>query len=162
MQRNKQFVEETHRVWGEHFDAIKHRIPRHISENLYSLHDATIEGGEMSEGAFVLRIKQGSGNHWRIRTITFEDCELLQLDEPLKNGWWNDVEIDFTDDGRYRIGILFHGRGASEDVDEQYRVLELYASSIAIERDEYTEEELEQQRVMQARIQRVSRKTCPE
>lgn len=90
---NDRLFHQVNEAHSKQIDSIWNKIPKDIQENLFSLHDATLEGAEQTERSLTLFLKQDNENYYRIRSITFEDCEILNIDEPIADGWWKYVEF---------------------------------------------------------------------
>ncbi len=155
---NDRLFHQIHEAHAKQINSIWGKIPKEIRENLFSLHDATLERAEIGERVLTLFLKQDCENYHRIRNITFEDCEILHIDEPVDDGWWKYVEFDILEDGRFEVGILFTGATKNEDGDWFHQTIEVRSPKITFARDEFTEEEIEAQRVMQERLERLEQK----
>ncbi len=155
---NDRLSDQVHEAHSKQLQLIWDNIPKEIQENLFSLHDATLERMELGDRTLTLFLMQDGENHYRVHSITFEDCDILHIDEPVAGGWWKYVEFDILEDGRYEIGILFTGAVQNEDDDWFHQTIEVRSPRISFVRYELTEDEIKAQQAMSERVERLEQK----
>ncbi len=109
----------------------------------FSFHDVKVNGLRCKENDLIIELDRYANDH-AIEEIRLHDCRIDSMDEDIEGAYWLYEELDMTEDGRIRAGVLLYKLPEypceSNTADVYLREMNLTAKDITFVQNEAVKE----------------------